>query len=157
MRWSIFHFRSNRSSYTWQLIWVFAGEALCGMRDESAAKAQSLVVRSQSSNTKLKRSLASDELFQLSRLEKQTCRRLLSEICGRKCLRFDSVESCSCIAQLGPITFVLRLGPFTVALSITARIRSFAFPVTVGSVVVIIANPAAPPQSIQNQTSRANS
>ena len=36
MRWSIFHFRSNRSSCMWQLIWVFAGEAPCGAKSQES-------------------------------------------------------------------------------------------------------------------------
>src|SRR5438067_11591032 len=56
------------------------------------------------------------------------------------------------ISALRSINFVIGLGSVTVA----ARIRSFFCTVTVRSILVIIANPAAPPQSIQNQTGRPN-
>ena len=59
------------------------------------------------------------------------------------------------LAALCSVAFVVRLGSAIVAIS--ARIRSLFFAVTVRSVIVIIADSATPPQSIQDQTGRANS
>jgi len=59
------------------------------------------------------------------------------------------------MGQLRSVTFVVRFGSTTVTVS--ARIRSLVFTITRRSVIVIIADPATPPQSIQDQTSRANS
>jgi hypothetical protein len=58
-------------------------------------------------------------------------------------------------AQLRSVTFVVRLGSAMVAVG--ARIRSLVFAITRRSVIVIIADSATSPQSIQDQTGRANS
>ena len=58
-------------------------------------------------------------------------------------------------AALRSVTFVIRLRSTGVA--VAARIRSLFFAITVGSVIIIIADSATPPQSIQDQTGRSNS
>jgi hypothetical protein len=57
--------------------------------------------------------------------------------------------------RLRSVAFVVRLGLARVA--VAARIRSLFFAITVRSVIVIIADPAAPPQTIQDQTGGPNS
>jgi hypothetical protein len=59
------------------------------------------------------------------------------------------------LAALRSVTFVVRLGSVIVA--VAARIRSLFFAITMRSIIVIIADSATPPQSIQDQTGRANS
>ena len=59
------------------------------------------------------------------------------------------------LAALRSVTFVVRLGLAIVA--IAARIRSLFFAIAMRSVIVIIADSATQPQSIQDQTGRANS
>src|SRR5205814_2924628 len=59
------------------------------------------------------------------------------------------------LTALHSVAFVVRLGSAMVA--VAARIRSFVFAITMRSVIVIIADSATPPQSIQEQTGRANS
>src|SRR5258707_8079076 len=59
------------------------------------------------------------------------------------------------LAALRSVTFVVRLGSAIVA--VAARIRPLFFAITMRSVIVIIADSATQPQSIQNQTRRANS
>ena len=64
----------------------------------------------------------------------------------------------SCGLMLGTlrsVAFVIRLGSAVV--TVAARIRSLFFAITVRSVIVIVADSATAPQSIQDQTSRANS
>ena len=59
------------------------------------------------------------------------------------------------LAALRSVTFVARLGSAIVA--VAARIRSLFFAITMRSVIIIIADSATQPQSIQNQTGRSNS
>ena len=59
------------------------------------------------------------------------------------------------LAALRSVAFVVRLGSGIVAVG--ARIRSLFFAIAVRSIIVIIADSASTPQSIQHQTSRANS
>ena len=59
------------------------------------------------------------------------------------------------LAALRSVTFVVRLGSAMVA--VAARIRSLFFAIAMRSVIVIIADSAGPPQSIQDQTGWANS
>jgi len=59
------------------------------------------------------------------------------------------------LGTLRSVAFVIRLGSAVV--TVAARIRSLFFAITVRSVIVIVADSATAPQSIQDQTSRANS
>src|SRR5438874_13312996 len=57
---------------------------------------------------------------------------------------------------LRSVAFVIGFRPVTVG-AVAARIRPFAFAITVRSVIVIIADSAASPQPVQDQTGRPSS
>ena len=58
---------------------------------------------------------------------------------------------------LRSVSFVIKLWVPIGTAKVASRVRSLFFAVTVRSVIVIIANPAAASQSIQDQTGGANS
>lgn len=97
-----FRSRENHGNFSWAPdVWVFAGEAPCGVRSQKSG-----VTRGSGQ-----------------------------------------------MSALGSVRLVIGLGSVTVA----ARVGAFVCPVTMRSVIVIITNPAAPPQSVKDQTSRPNS